>query len=167
MTNKFNLFIFLFSLCIFSTNLFIKPINANKNDVRIKEALGFMIGGDAGWNSFATFYEVKGCKVTYHQLFLGMKLVVNYDFDKVFWKSASSETVQTKTFFILDGQTGIQSLKAFDLKTNEDVTSGLFIFGLVGGESSRIRFPIITDISRFENAMIDLAEICGGIKTKY
>ena len=62
MTNKFK-FIFLFSLFIFSLNLFIKPIYANKNDVRIKEALGFMIGGDAGWNSFATFYEVKGCNV--------------------------------------------------------------------------------------------------------
>ena len=56
MSNKFKLFIFLFLLFIFSINLFIKPIYANKNDVRIKEALGFMIGGDAGWNSFATFY---------------------------------------------------------------------------------------------------------------
>ena len=110
---------------------------------------------------------MKGFNVTYHQLFLGMKLVVNYDFDKVFWKSASSENVQNKTFFILDGQIGVQSLRAFDLKTNEDLTSGLFIFGLAGGESSRIRFPIITDISRFENAMIDLSEICGGINTKY
>ena len=94
-------------------------------------------------------------------------MVVNYDFDKVFWKSASSENVQNKTFFILDGQIGVQSLRAFDLKTNEDLTSGLFIFGLAGGESSRIRFPIITDISRFENAMIDLSEIYGGINTKY
>ena len=41
------------------------------------------------------------------------------------------------------------------------------IYGLVGGETSRIRFPIITDISRFENALIDLSEICQGINTKY
>ena len=88
---------------------------------------------------FATFYEVKGCNVTYHQLFLGMKFS-KYDFDKVFWKSASSENVQNKTFFILDGQIGVQSLRAFDLKTNEDLTNGLFIFGLAGGEFSRIRF---------------------------
>ena len=63
MTNKFKLFIFLFSLFIFSTNLFIKPINANKNDVRIKEALGFMIGGDGGWSSFAIDYEIDDCVI--------------------------------------------------------------------------------------------------------
>ena len=40
-------------------------------------------------------------------------------------------------------------------------------FVLVGGETSRIRFPIVTDISRFENALIDLSKICKGINTKY
>ena len=97
----------------------------------------------------------------------GLKLIVNYNFDKVFWKSASSEEINGKTFFILDGQTGTQSIKAINLETNEDVTYGLLIFGLVGGKTSRIRFPILTDISRFENALIDLSEICQGIKTKY
>ena len=160
------IYVFLFSI-FFITNLFLKPIYANENENGVKEALGFMIGGDGGWESFSTFHEVKGCNVTYHQMFMGFKLIVNYNFDKVFWKSASSEEIDGKTFFILDGQIGAQSIKAINVETNEDVTYGLLIFGLVGGKTSRIRFPILTDISRFENALIDLSEICQGINTKY
>ena len=163
---SFKIYVFLFSIFLI-TNFFFKPIYANENENGVKEALGFMIGGDGGWESFSTFHEVKGCNVTYHQMFMGFKLIVNYNFDKVFWKSASSEEIEGKTFFILDGQVGTQSIKAFNVETNEDVTNSLLIFGLVGGETSRIRFPILTDISRFENALIDVSEICKGIYTKY
>ena len=148
-------------------NLFIKSIYAYENENGVKEALGFMIGGDGGWESFSTFHEVKGCNVTYHQMFMCFKLIVNYNFNKVFWKSASSEEIDGKTFFILDGQIGAQSIKAINVETNEDVTYGLLIFGLVGGETSRIRFPIVSEISRFENALIDLSEICQGVNTNY
>ena len=126
-----------------------------------------MIGGDGGWESFSAYHQVQGCKVTYHQNFMGMKLIVDYDFDKVFWKSAYLEESEGKTYFIIDGQFGVQTLKALSLETNEDLSNGLFIFGLIGGDTSRIRFPILTDISRFENALIDLSEICKGINTKY
>ena len=160
------IYFFLFSIFLI-TNLLLKPIHANENENGVKEALGFMIGGDGGWESFSTFHEVKGCNVTYHQMFMGFKLIVNYNFNKVFWKSASSEEIDGKTFFILDGQIGTQSIKAINIETNEDVTNSLLIFGLVGGETSRIRFPIVTDISRFENALIDLSKICQGINTKY
>ena len=147
---KISLKIYVFILSIFLiTNLFLKPIYANENEKRVKEALGFMIGGDGGWESFSTFHEVEGCNVTYHQLFMGFKLIVNYNFDKVFWKSASSEESEGKTFFILDGQISTQSIKAINIEINEDVTNGLLIFGLVGGETSRIRFTILIDISRF------------------
>ncbi len=166
MKTSLKIYVFLFSIFLI-TNLFLKPIYANENENRVKEALGFMIGGDGGWEAFSTFHEVKGCSVTYHQMFMGFKLIVNYNFDKVFWKSASSEEIDGKTFFILDGQIGTQSIKAINVETNEDVTYGLLIFGLVGGETSRIRFPIVTNISRFENAMIDLSEICQGVNTKY
>ena len=88
-------------------------------------------------------------------------------FDKVIWKSASTKESEGKTFFILNGQVGAQTLKALSLETNEDLSNGLFIFGLIGGASSQIIFPILTEISRFENALIDLSEICQGIKTKY
>ena len=162
----FKIYVFLFSLFII-TNLLLKPIYAIENEKSVKEALGFMIGGDGGWESFSTFHEIRGCDVTYHQMFMGFKLIVNYNFDKVFWKSASSEEIKGETFFILDGQIGTQSIKAVDVETNEDVTNSLLIFGLVGGKTSRIRFPILTDISRFENALIDLSEICQGIRTKY
>ena len=160
------IYVVFFSIFFF-INLFQKPIYANENENRVNEALGFMIGGDGGWKSFSTFHEVKGCNVTYHQMFLGFKLIVNYNFNKVFWKSASSEEIEGKTFFILDGQIGTQSIRAINIETNEDITNGLLIFGLVGGETSRIRFPILTDISRFENALIDLSKICQGINTKY
>ena len=160
------IYVFLLSILLI-INLFLKPIYANENENGVKEALGFMIGGDGGWESFSTFHEVKGCNVTYHQMFMGFKLIVNYNFDKVFWKSASSEEIDGKIYFILDGQIGTQSIKAINVETNEDVTNGLFIFGLVGGETSRIRFPIVTDISRFENALIYLSEICQGVNTKF
>ena len=58
-------------------------------------------------------------------------------------------------------------MKALSLETNEDLSNGLFVFGLTGGASSQIIFPILTEVSRFENALIDLSEICQGIKTKY
>ena len=38
--------------------------------------------------------------------------------------------IDGKTFFILDGQIGTQSIKAINVETNEDVTNGLLIFGL-------------------------------------
>ena len=167
MSIKLKFYTFLFFLFFSISNIHVKPIKANEYDIKVKEALGFMIGGDGGWQSFSSFHEVQGCNVTYHQMFLGFKLIVNYNFDKVFWKSASLEEIEGKTFFILDGQIGTQSIKAINVETNEDVTNGLLIFGLVGGETSRIRFPILTDISRFENALIDLSKICQGIKTKY
>jgi len=163
---SFKIYVFLFSIFIF-TNLILKPIYANENEKRVKEALGFMIGGDGGWKSFSSFHEVQGCKVTYHQTYMGMKLIVDYDFDKVIWKSASTKESKGKTFFILNGQVGAQTLKALSLETNEDLSNGLFIFGLIGGASSKIIFPILTEISRFKNALIDLSEICQGIKTKY
>ena len=159
--------IFLFSLFFSISNLHVKPIKANENVSKVREALGFMIGGDGGWESFSSFHEIQGCKVTYHQTFMGMKLIVDYDFDKVIWKSASTKESEGKTFFILNGQVGAQTLKALSLETNEDLSNGLFIFGLIGGASSQIIFPILTEISRFENALIDLSEICQGIKTKY
>ena len=53
------------------------------------------------------------------------------------------------------------------MKTNEDLSNGLFIFGLIRGASSQITFPILIEVSRLENALIDLSEICQGIKTKY
>ena len=102
--------IFLFSIC-FITNPFLKLIYTNENENRVKEALGFMIGGDGGWKSFSSFHEVKGCNITYHQIFMGFKLILNHDFDKVFWKSAPSEEIKGKTFFILDGQIGTQSIE--------------------------------------------------------
>ena len=48
-----------------------------------------------------------------------------------------------------------------------DATEGLWIFGLEPGPSATILFPILVDISRFENAMYDLFDECPGIKSKY
>ena len=167
MNIKLKFFTFLFSLFFSISNIYVKPIKANEYDIKVKEALGFMIGGDGGWKSFSSFHEIQGCKVTYHQTFMGMKLIVDYDFDKVIWKSASTKEIEGKTFFTLNGEVVAQTLKALSLETNEDLSNGLFIFGLIGGASSQIIFPILTEISRFENALIDLSEICQGIKTKY
>ncbi|MDC0975903.1 hypothetical protein OAS23_02815 [Alphaproteobacteria bacterium] len=63
-------YIFLFSLFFSISNIHVKPIKANENVSKVKEALGFMIWGDGGWASFSSFHEVQGCKVTYHQTFM-------------------------------------------------------------------------------------------------
>ena len=57
------IYFFLFSI-FFITNFFPKLIYTNENENRVKEALGFMIGGDGGWESFSTFHEVEGYYVT-------------------------------------------------------------------------------------------------------
>jgi len=36
--------------------------NSNANSKNLDSALGFMLGGDGGWPSVATFYEIKKCK---------------------------------------------------------------------------------------------------------
>ena len=43
----------------------------------------------------------------------------------------------------------------------------VYLSGLIGGLTSKIRFTILTDISKFENALIDLYDICQGINIKY
>ena len=49
----------------------------------------------------------------------------------------------------------------------DDITDGLWVFGIDPGPSTTIIFPISVDISRFENAMWDLMDECPGIKSKY
>ena len=51
MNINFKFYIFLFSF-FFITNPFLKPINANEHENRVKEAISFMIGGDGGREIF-------------------------------------------------------------------------------------------------------------------
>ena len=51
------------------------------NNQIINEALGFMLGGDYGWDAVATEYAIDGCYITYLQDFMGMSLIAIYDFD--------------------------------------------------------------------------------------
>ena len=39
---------FFFSQSFIITNFFLKPIYTNENENKVKEVLGFMIGGDSG-----------------------------------------------------------------------------------------------------------------------
>ena len=56
------------------------------------------------------------------------KLIVNYNFEKVFWKAAFSEEIEGKILHI-SWSKDPQSIKAVNVETNEDVTNGLLIFG--------------------------------------
>ncbi len=67
-------YIFLFLLFFSISNIHVKPIKTNENVSKVKEALGFMIGGDDGWASFSSFHEVQGCKATYRQTFMKQNL---------------------------------------------------------------------------------------------
>ncbi len=154
-----------FSFLIIFTNISISY--SKPNNQIIHEALGFMLGGDYGWDAVATEYEIDGCYITYLQDFMGMSLIAIYDFDKAFWNSAASQVGDDgREYFMLDGEIGLQEVYAYD-EYGEDVTEGLWIFGINGGKGSLMTFPILVDISRFENAMYDLMDECPGIKSKY
>ena len=152
------------SFIIFSK---ISVSHSKPNDQIIHDALGFMLGGDNGWSIVATEYQIDGCRIAYVQDFMGMSLIAAYDFDKAFWKSASSQVGDDgREYFILNGEIGLQEVYAYD-EYGDDVTESLWVWGINGGSGSFMTFPILVDISRFENAMYDLMDECPGIKSKY
>ena len=137
------------------------------NERVVHDALGFMIGGDSGWGAVTNEYEIDGCVATYVQPFGDLNLIAIYDFNKALWNSAASQIGEDgREYFILNGEVGVQEIYAYDAD-GVDATEGLWIFGLEPGPSTTIFFPILVDISRFENAMYDLMDECPGIKSKY
>ena len=137
------------------------------NEEVVHDALGFMIGGDSGWGSVTNEYEIDGCVATYVQALGDLNLIAIYDFNKALWNSASSQIGEDgREYFILNGEIGVQEVYAYDAN-GEDATEGLWIFGIDPGPSTTMFFPILVDISRFENAMWDLMDECPGIKSKY
>ena len=137
------------------------------NEDVVHDALGFMIGGDSGWGAVTNEYEIDGCVTTYVQALGDMNLIAIYDFNKALWNSAASQVGDDGVeYFILNGEVGVQEVYAYD-DDGLDVSDGLWVFGLEAGPSTTLSFPILVDISRFENAMYDLADECPGIKSKY
>ena len=137
------------------------------NEEVVHDALGFMIGGDSGWGAVTNEYEIDGCVTTYVQPFGDLNLIAIYDFNKALWNSAASQIGEDgREYFILNGEFGVQEIYAYDAD-GVDATEDLWIFGLEPGPSTTIFFPILVDISRFENAMYDLMDECPGIKSKY
>ena len=137
------------------------------NEDVVHDALGFMLGGDSGWGSVTNEYEIDGCVITYVQPFVDMNLIAIYDFNKALWNSAASQVGDDGVeYFILNGEVGVQEVYAYDAD-GLDVSDGLWVFGLEAGPSTTLFFPILVDISRFENAMYDLMDECPGIKSKY
>jgi hypothetical protein len=137
------------------------------NDQVVHDALGFMLGGDSGWGSVTNEYEIDGCFISYVQPLGDSTLIAIYDFNKALWNSAATQIGEDGIeYFILNGEVGVQEVYAYDAY-GDDITDGLWVFGIDPGPSTTIIFPISVDISRFENAMYDLIEECPGIKSKY
>ena len=157
-------FILLFLILIFSkfNVLYSKP-----NDQVIHDALGFMLGGDYGWDGVAVDYQIDGCLITYVQDLMGNDVIVIYDFEKALWNSASSQIGEDgREYFFLDGKSGLQEVYMYG-PDGEDLSDGLWIYGIQAGKGTLMTFPIVVDISRFENAMYDLMDECPGVKSKY
>ena len=156
------IFVF-FTFLFFSFSSAFSRVNENV----VHDALGFMIGGDGGWGAVTNEYEIDGCVATYVQALGDLNLIAIYDFNKALWNSASSQTGEDgREYFILNGEAGVQELYAYNADGVE-VSDSLWIYGLEAGPSTTMIFPILVDISRFENAMYDLADECPGIKSKY
>ena len=138
------------------------------NEEVVHDALGFMIGGDSGWGAVTNEYEIDGCIITYVQpIDFNITGIAIYDFNKALWNSASSQIGDDgREYFILNGEAGVQELYAYDAD-GVDLSDSLWIYGLEAGLSTTMIFPILVDISRFENAMWDLMDECPGIKSKY
>ena len=137
------------------------------NEEVVHDALGFMLGGDSGWGAVTNEYEINGCIITYVQPLMDLTAIAIYDFNKALWNSASSQIGEDgREYFILNGEVGVQELYAYDAD-GVDVSDSLWIWGLEAGPSTSMIFPILVDISRFENAMWDLMDECPGIKSKY
>ncbi len=157
-------FLFVFFLVIFSKVTF---LHSKANDQVIHDALGFMLGGDSGWDGVATEYQIDGCIITYIQNLMGNNLIAIYDFDKALWNSAASQIGEDgREYFILNGNLGLQEVYLYS-PDGEDVSDGLWAWGIDSGPTSLMTFPILVDISRFENAMYDLMDECPGVKSKY
>tara|TARA_B100000579_G_C22804102_1_gene841533 strand:- start:1472 stop:1768 length:297 start_codon:yes stop_codon:yes gene_type:complete len=98
---------------------------------------------------------------------MGSILSVIYDFNKAKWNSASNEIGEDgREYFTLSGENGVQEVYLYSTE-GEDLSDGLMMFGLIPGPSDLIFFPILVEISRFENAMFDLMDECKGIKSTY
>ena len=137
------------------------------NEEVVHDALGFMLGGDSGWGSVTNEYEIDGCIIRYVQPLMDTTLIAIYDFNKALWNSAATQIGEDGVeYFILNGEVGVQEVYAYDAY-GDDITDGLWVFGLEAGPSTTLFFPILVDISRFENAMYDLMDECPGIKSKY
>ena len=137
------------------------------NEQVVHDALGFMLGGDSGWGSLTTEYETDRCIIRYVQSLMDTTLIATYDFNKALWNSAATQIGEDGVeYFILNGEVGVQEVYAYDAD-GLDVSDGLWVFGLEAGPSTTLFFPILVDISRFENAMYDLMDECPGIKSKY
>ncbi len=138
------------------------------NEEVVHDALGFMLGGDSGWGAVSNEYEIDGCIITYVQpIDFNITGIAIYDFNKALWNSAASQVGDDgREYFILNGEAGVQELYAYNADGVE-VSDSLWIYGLEAGPSTTMIFPILVDISRFENAMYDLADECPGIKSKY
>lgn len=156
--------LFIFLLIIFSN---VTLLHSKANDQVIHDALGFMLGGDYGWEGVAIEYQIDGCIISYVQNFMGNNLIAIYDFDKALWNSAASQIGEDgREYFILNGNVGLQEVYLYD-PNGEDISDGLWALGIESGPTSLMTFPILVDISRFENAMYDLMDECPGVKSKY
>ena len=156
--------LFIFFLVIFSK---VTLLHSKANEHVIHDALGFMLGGDYGWDGVATEYEIDGCLITYVQNLMGNNLFAIYDFNKALWNSAASQIGEDgREYFILNGNVGLQEVYLYG-PNGEDISDGLWAWGIESGPTSLMTFPILVDISRFENAMYDLIDECPGINSKY
>ena len=156
----------IFTLIVFISFTYSYSFSRVNEDV-VHDALGFMLGGDSGWGLVTNEYEIDGCVTTYVQQLGDMNLIAIYDFNKALWNSAASQIGDDGVeYFILNGEVGVQEVYAYD-SDGVDVSDGLWVFGLEAGPSTTLFFPILVDISRFENAMYDLMDECPGIKSKY
>ena len=144
----------------------VKTPNKVDNEV-VSDAVGFMLGGERGWKSFATAYKVEGCKVEYEQEFGELEIYRRYDFSKANYKSTVTDVGDRKVEF--SGEKGLQEAYIYNIEDGTIINDPIGWLGFPTGDSNAIKFSLTDDItfSRFETAFIDLRKECPGKPSKY
>ena len=142
------------------------PFSAFANKGVVEGAMGFMLGGDKGWQ-VTKAYEIKGCKVTYIQEIKQARLIIitDYDFTKANFKTAKIVNRNNKKWFSVSGDKGLQVLNGVQDGKNGD--AGAAALGLPVGRTNKIEFPLMVTQDRFIKAFKDLRGQCPGKKSKY
>lgn len=137
------------------------PFENDTDDGALRDAYGFMLGGDKGWD-VADRFDIKSCIVRYSTDVGPVRVVITHDLNRVQWKSASVKLVDGQLNFYVSCQGDCLEQRGY---TDDPKMAQSFLLDEVTQDF--IQFPLLVSRDRFERALTDVTERCPGAKSKY